>query len=69
VVENFRRRYTLQILTVELQTANVAYLKKKNPIIRIVYISGRLAVPINPDKMSSTVYFLNVLSIIDKVLL
>ena len=28
---------------------------KKNPIIRIFYISGRLAVPINPDKWSSTV--------------
>jgi hypothetical protein len=31
-------------------------LSKKNPIIRIFCISGLLAVPINPDKWSSTVY-------------
>jgi hypothetical protein len=28
---------------------------KKNPIIRIFYISGWFNIPINPDKRSSTV--------------
>ena len=31
----------------------------KNPIIWIFYISGWLAVPVNPDKWSSTVHPLN----------
>jgi len=31
---------------------------KKNPIIRIFYISGSLAVPINPDKWRSAVFLL-----------
>jgi hypothetical protein len=38
-----------------LQTANVAYLKK-NQIIRTFCITGWLAVSINPDQWSSTVF-------------
>jgi len=38
-----------------LQTANVACFRKKNPIIRNFCISGRLVVPINPEKYSYTV--------------
>ena len=39
-----------------LQTANVDYFQRKNPIIRIFCISGRLAVPIIPDNWSSAVF-------------
>ena len=35
-----------------LQNVNIAYFQKKNPLIRILCISGWLAVPINPDKCS-----------------
>ena len=43
-----------------VETFSIAYCQcslfsKKNPIIRILCISGWLAVPINPDKCSSTV--------------
>jgi len=45
------------MVTAELQTANVAYLQRKNPIIRYFCISGWLGAPVNPDKRSSTVLF------------
>ena len=32
---------------------------KKNPTVRIFCISGLLAVPVNPDKWSSTVYIIH----------
>jgi hypothetical protein len=35
VMERFRLRYILYIVTTELQTAIVAYFSNKNPIIRI----------------------------------
>ena len=38
-----------------LQTATVAYFQRKTRIIRVFCTSGRLAVPINPGKSSSTV--------------
>ena len=38
-----------------LQTANVAYFKRKYPIIRIFCMSGWFALPVNPDKWSSAV--------------
>jgi hypothetical protein len=55
VVERFRRRYVLQIVIAEIQTENVAS-AKKNSNIRIFSIYEWLAVPINPDKWSSTVF-------------
>ena len=51
----FRCSYILSVVTAELQTANVAFFSKKNPIVRILSISGWLGVPVNPDKFSSTV--------------
>jgi hypothetical protein len=48
----FRHRYILYIVTSELQTAIVS---KKNPIILIFYISGWLAISVNPGKWSTTV--------------
>ena len=44
--------------TAEHQTASVALFSKKNQIIRIFCITGRFAVPINPDKWSYTVGYL-----------
>ena len=38
-----------------LQTANVVHFQRKNPIILIFWVSGWFAVPVNPDKWSSTV--------------
>jgi len=50
----------MQVHTVNINSKNSncksSLLSKKNPIIRIFCISGRLAVPINPGKWSSTVY-------------
>ena len=55
VVERFRHRYVLQIVTAEQQTTNIAHLQMKNPIKRICFISRWLAVPINPEKWFYTV--------------
>jgi hypothetical protein len=52
VVGRSRRRYILEIVTAELQIANLVYLK--NPIIRIFCVFGWLGVQINPDKWSFT---------------
>jgi hypothetical protein len=39
-----------------LQTGDVAYFRRKIKIIRVFHIAGLLAVPLNPDKWSATVY-------------
>ena len=47
-----------------IQTANVEYFQKKNPIIRIICICEWLVVPINRDKWSSSVYRLFKVSVL-----
>jgi hypothetical protein len=42
--------YKLQIVTAELQTDNVAYFQKNNPVTRICCLPGWPGFPINTDK-------------------
>jgi len=41
----FTRRYIPQVITAKLQTANIAYFQRKNPLIRICCLSGHAAYP------------------------
>ena len=54
------RKVQTQVLTVNSNSRTSNWrcnlFSKKNPIIRIFWISGWLAVPVNPDQLSSGVY-------------